>query len=50
VLTKDEMQVRMKKLHNDLRRIQKKHDRMKKRLAALVDRDGVTLDEQACRT
>ena len=48
VLTKDEMQVRMKKLHNDLRIIRKKHDRMKKRLAALVDRDGVTLDEQVC--
>jgi hypothetical protein len=38
----------MRKLHNELRRIQKQRDRMKQRLAASVDKHGVSVDEELC--
>lgn len=45
-LTREEMQVRITKLHNELRRLQKQRDRVKERLAAMVDKHGVTVDEE----
>lgn len=45
-LTSEEMTVRMKKLHDELRRIKKQRDRMKERLTSLVEKHGVTVDEQ----
>ena len=46
-LSNEEMQARMKKLHNELRRIQKQRDRLKERLKEIVEKHGVPLDEQA---
>lgn len=48
VLSSDEMQARMKRLHSELRRIQKQRNRLRDRLDALVERHGVTVDEQTC--
>jgi hypothetical protein len=44
-LTSQEMQISMKNLHDQLRNIQKQRDRVKVRLAALVDREGATVNE-----
>ena len=43
-LSSEEMQVRMKNLHDQLRNIQKKHDRVKVQLAALVEKQGISVD------
>ncbi len=40
------MQKRMEKLHNELRRIQKQRDRLQEKLKVMVEKQGVTLDEQ----
>ncbi len=36
----------MEKLHNELRRIQKQRDRLQEKLKVMVEKQGVTLDEQ----
>ena len=46
VLSSEEMQTRMRKLHNELRRIQKQHNRLKDQLSAMIEKHGVTMDEQ----
>ncbi len=45
VLSADEMQTRMSKLHSELRRIQKQHDRLKERLDRSVEKNGVSVSE-----
>lgn len=40
------MRKRMEKLHNELRRIQKQRDRLQEKLKVMVEKQGVTLDEQ----
>lgn len=42
VLTSNEMQTRMKKLHSELRKVQKQRDRLKDKLAKLAEKHGVT--------
>ena len=48
VLTKFEMKERMKKLHDELRRILKQRNRLHDRLEKLAETSGVTVDEQMC--
>lgn len=45
VLSADEMQTRMSKLHSELRRIQKQRDRLKERLDRSVEKNGVSVSE-----
>ena len=49
VMTKDEMRVRMKKLHDELRRIQKLRDRMRELLDTRAEKHGVTVNEEMHR-
>ena len=46
VLSKEEMQTRMKNLHCELRKIQKQRARQKQIVEAAVDKHGITLDEE----
>ena len=48
VLSKFEMKERMKKLHDELRRILKQRNRLHDRLERLAETSGVTVDEQMC--
>ena len=45
VLSHDEMQTRMSKLHSELRRIQKQRDRLKERLNRSLEKVGVSVSE-----
>lgn len=46
VLSTEEMQSRMSKLHTELRRIVKQRDRVKARLSRVVEKNGITVDEE----
>lgn len=48
VLTSDEMQTRITKLHKELHKIQKQCDRLKGRLSVVVEKHGITVDEEVC--
>ena len=45
VLSADEMQTRMSKLHSELRRIKKERDRLKESLERYVEKNGVSVSE-----
>ena len=46
VLTKEEMIKRMKKLHDELRRLKKQRDRLTKKVEMLVERNTITLNKK----
>ena len=45
-LSNMEMQEKMKNLHQELRKVQKQQDRLKKRMIEMIDKHGILVDEQ----
>ena len=46
ILTSEEMQIRMRNLHDKLRKVQKQRDRLKDKVSRLVEKQGITVDEK----
>ena len=46
LLTKKEMMTRMKQLHNELTKLKKQKDRLRKRIDCVVQSNGITLDHE----
>ena len=46
ILTSEEMQIRMRNLHDKLRKVLKQRDRLKDKVSRLVEKQGITVDEK----